>query len=1127
MKGPTPLTSNFAQLREHDEQLLRIGMLAERYFSEDPNTCLLKLRQLAEVLAQTTASYVGIYQKPEEGQYELLGRLRNQGILPQDVYQLFGEIRRTGNAANHSLAGDHQAALAMLKIAWQIGVWFHRTFKDSKFKSGPFIPPQPPKDESDELRAELAALSRTLAAHRTENQERAQQLETLAEQLRTAKDEQAFWENLAAEVEAEKVDLNARLAAKQAEAAVQPSATVATLVKAASAAATHLHLDEAETRRLIDSQLRQAGWIVDTEQLRYSKGARPQKGKNMAIAEWPTATGPADYILFVGLMPLGAVEAKRKNINVSSSLQQAKRYSRGLLPAEGIELHTHNWGAKGEFRIPFVFSANGRPWHRQLATHSGIWFCDLRRPDNLGDALQGWHSPEGLLALFKQDAQAAHAQLATESFDYGFTVRDYQQLAILKTEEAIANQQRSMLLAMATGTGKTKTCIALIYRLLKTKRFRRILFLVDRSALGEQAANAFKDTRMESLQTFADTFGIKEIDEQKPDTATAVHIATIQGMVARVLNPAENVPPPTVDEYDCIIVDECHRGYLLDRELSETELTFRNFDDYISKYRRVLDYFDAVKVGLTATPALHTTDIFGPPIYTYSYREAVIDGHLIDHDPPFKIVTKLSQTGIVWKKGEDVAVLKNAASQVELFKAPDEIKLEIEEFNRKVITRPFNREVCKYLAKELDPASPQKTLIFCANDIHADLVVLLLKKAFQDFYGTVDDDAVMKITGAADKPLKLIRRFKNEQNPNVAVTVDLLTTGVDVPAICNLVFLRRVNSRILFDQMLGRATRQCDGIGKETFRIFDAVRIYEALEGLTAMKPVVVDPQISFTQLVRELTEVSTDDARALVRDQLVAKLQRKKRHLSEKAAIDFETKAGMPPDAFIEKLRTMPLAEVAAWFTQNPDLGEILDRKGDGVSNPVFISEHEDEFVVAERGYGKATKPEDYLAEFKAFINSKANEIPALITVVTRPRELTRQQLRELLWELDKAGFSEANLSAAWKQMTNQEIAARIVGYIRQAALGDPLIPFEQRVDRALQSMLSSRAWTNPQRQWLQKIAAQTKANLLVDRAALDKPTLIFKREGGGFPRLNKLFDGQLQQILTNFNDALWPQSA
>lgn len=123
MPPTEPLRSNFAFLREHDEQLFRVGLLAERYFAEDLNTCLLKLRQLAELLAQTTASHVGLYQG-DENQHELLGRLRDQGIVPREIHQLFNEIRRTGNAANHELAGDHRAALAMLKIAWQLGVWF-------------------------------------------------------------------------------------------------------------------------------------------------------------------------------------------------------------------------------------------------------------------------------------------------------------------------------------------------------------------------------------------------------------------------------------------------------------------------------------------------------------------------------------------------------------------------------------------------------------------------------------------------------------------------------------------------------------------------------------------------------------------------------------------------------------------------------------------------------------------------------------------------------------------------------------------------------------------------------------------------------------------------------------------
>lgn len=1127
MNQRQPLRSNFAHLREHDGQLVRLGMLAERYFADDPNTCLLKIRQLAEGLARLAASSTGLLVDPAESQYDLLARLRDQRILPPEVFQLFAEVRRAGNAANHSMSGDHRTALATLKIGWQIAVWFHRAFGDPNFKSGPFTPPAAPADESEELRAELDALNRDLASHKAEQAEQSRLLEELERQLQTAKDEQSFWEAMAAETDQDKAALEARLASLQSAAVAQEESPVAAQAKASAAAAKHIRLDEAETRLLIDAQLRQAGWEADTNRLRYSLGTRPEKGRNIAIAEWPTANGPADYMLFAGLTPLAPIEAKRKHVDISGTLHQAKRYNRGFSPIAGLTDHGQSWGTGGEFHLPFVYATNGRPYLLQLETRSGIWFCDLRRPENLGHALQGWHSPEGLIALLKRDEVAAHERLAAETFDYGFILRHYQRAAILETESGVAKGLRELLLAMATGTGKTKTCIALIYRFLKTKRFRRILFLVDRSALGEQAANAFKDTEMENLNRFAEVFSIKELDDQSPDFDTAVHLATIQGMVQRVLYPSEGGPPPPVDQYDCIVVDECHRGYLLDRELSETELTFRSYEDYISKYRRVLDYFDAVKIGLTATPALHTSRIFGAPIFSYGYREAVIDGFLIDHDPPFKIETELSKKGIIWKKGETVQAYLPDKAQIELFKAPDEIKIEVDQFNKKVITEPFNRVVCEYLARELDPESRQKTLIFCATDAHADLVVKLLKDAFKEVYGSVDDDAVIKITGAADKPLHLIRRFKNEHLPNVAVTVDLLTTGVDVPEICNLVFLRRVNSRILFDQMLGRATRPCDGIGKETFRVFDAVGIYEALQGMTAMRPVVVDPNIPFTRLIDEIRHASTEEVRELVRDQIVGKLQRKKRHLSETAEQDFETRAGMPPDAFIAHLRELSPEKVAEWFTAHPGLGEILDRKSDDPADPILISGHEDKLREVKQGFGDKDRPEDYIEAFKTFINSKGNDIPAIVAVVTRPQSLTRRHLRELQLELDRAGFSIANLNEAWRRATNQEIAANIIGYIRQAALGDPLIPFAERVDHALQAILATKNWTQPQRDWLRKLAAQTKANNLVDRAAFDEEHLIFKREGGGFNRLNKLFDGNLEQVLNRFNDTLWTGTA
>ncbi|MDP1692244.1 MAG: type I restriction-modification system endonuclease [Burkholderiaceae bacterium] len=1138
MAGSRP-QSNFTHLKAHDEQLVRLGLLAERYFAEDPNTCLIKLRQLTELIAQLVASQIGLFTSPEEKQVDLLRRLQDQGIVPREVGALFAEVRRVGNDANHRLAGDHRTALLGLRLTWQLSVWFHRTFKEPAYKSGPFLPPVPPAGVGVELKAELDQLRADLAQYRAAHQDAAQALDLTKAQVKQTEEERAFWESMAAEAEASKSELAKRLEVLQAQALAQPPQSLAKLVAAANTAAAVIQISESDTRKLIDEQLAAAGWTVDSAGLTFNKGTRPQKNKHLAIAEWPTETGPADYVLFIGLTPVAVVEAKRKNVDVSGALQQAKRYSRNFKPTAETELPAINYGAEGAFRVPFAFSSNGRPYLRQLATKSGVWFCDLRRTDNLSHALDGWYTPEGLTALLKRDVAQAHQQLANEPFNYGFALRPYQQAAIRAAETSIEAGQRELLLAMATGTGKTKTCIALIYRLLKAERFRRILFLVDRSVLGEQAANAFKDTRMENLQTFANTFGIKELEDMAPDSDTSVHIATVQGMVQRLLYAADDANPPSVDQYDCIVIDECHRGYLLDRELSDTELTFRggfdNFSDYISKYRRVLDYFDAVKIGLTATPALHTTQIFGAPVYTYSYREAVIDGYLVDYEPPIQITTELSSGGIHWKVGDQVKVYDVQRDQIELFKAPDEIKLEVVDFNRKVITESFNRVVCEYLAKELDPSSRRKTLVFCVNDAHADLVVHLLKAAFAAQYGIVDDDAVIKITGAADKPLQLIRRYKNEQLPNVAVTVDLLTTGVDVPEICNLVFMRRVNSRILFDQMLGRATRLCPDIDsdgdKEAFRVFDAVQIFEALQGLTAMQPVVVNPGISFSQLVKELAIVPDDEARALVRDQFVAKLQRKKRHLDDKAGRDFETRAGMTPDEFIRHLRAMPLADVAAWFTQNPDLGEILDRKGNGPREPVFISDHDDQFKGVARGYGNALRPEDYLNEFTAFIKSHSNQIPALVTVLTRPRELTRKQLRELVLALDTAGFTETSLSTAWREMTNQDIAARIVGYIRQAAIGDALIPYAERVDHALNKLLTQptagKPWSTPQRDWLRRIAAQTKANTLVDRDALDDPDLLFKTQGGGFTRLDKLFDGQLLQTLDAFNDALWSQPA
>lgn len=237
----------------------------------------------------------------------------------------------------------------------------------------------------------------------------------------------------------------------------------------------------------------------------------------------------------------------------------------------------------------------------------------------------------------------------------GLNLRPYQIEAVEAAEKAVIQGKQTVLLAMATGTGKTRTVLGMIYRFLKTGRFKRILFLVDRTTLGEQAQDVFNEVKLEDLMTLNEIYDIKTLNDKNIEKETKIHIATVQSLVKRVLY-TEDDSVPSVTDYDLIIIDEAHRGYILDKEMSAEEQLYRNQTDYISKYRAVIEYFDAVKIALTATPALHTSEIFGKPVFEYSYRRAVIEGFLVDHDAPHTISTKLSTEGIIYKPGETVAI---------------------------------------------------------------------------------------------------------------------------------------------------------------------------------------------------------------------------------------------------------------------------------------------------------------------------------------------------------------------------------------------------------------------------------------------------------------------------------------
>ena len=201
------------------------------------------------------------------------------------------------------------------------------------------------------------------------------------------------------------------------------------------------------------------------------------------------------------------MKVKRKRKNVSGAIDQAERYSSGIGASSDFTFAGGPWG---KHKVPFVFAANGRSYLKQIETESGIWFRDTRRSANHRRALVNWPTPEGLVGQLEIDQDAATAALKEMPFQFGFPLRDYQQGAIKAVESQLGTERRSMLLAMATGTGKTKLAIALLYRLLATKRFRRICFVVDRSALGDQAAGEFTTTKIVSGKAFADIFGLEE-----------------------------------------------------------------------------------------------------------------------------------------------------------------------------------------------------------------------------------------------------------------------------------------------------------------------------------------------------------------------------------------------------------------------------------------------------------------------------------------------------------------------------------------------------------------------------------------------------------------------------------------
>jgi type I restriction enzyme R subunit len=890
--------------------------------------------------------------------------------------------------------------------------------------------------------------------------------------------------------------------------------------------------DESEHRtrqKRINPQLEAQGWIVVP-----FDPARPLAHYTRhAVTEYPTDNGPADYALFVAGRPLGIVEAKKVTLGPQNVLTQAERYSRGATDSP------LNFAG---YRVPFLYSTNGEV----------LWHQDARHTLNRSRRITRFHTPAALGELLARDLDVACSDIAALPNDHP-RLRPYQREANAAVEKAIAERKRQMLVAMATGTGKTFTLVNQVYRLMKAGVGRRILFLVDRRALAAQAVRSFASFEPEPNKKFdkiyevysqrfqREDFGDDKFDPQvlpqsyltDPQAKHAfVYVCTIQRMAVNLFGRAAVWSGADVDDldddaaeldipihaFDLIVADECHRGY------TTAEM---------SLWRSTLDHFDAIKLGLTATPAAHTKAYFQDVVYRYEYARAVREGFLVDYDV-VKVKSNVRLEGVFLNEGESVQVVDPDTGSEQLDQVEDERAFASSDVEHTVTSPDSNRKILEEIRRHAGEHEAKygrfpKTLIFADNDVphtsHADQLVALAVDVFgrgQSF--------VRKITGRTDRPLQAIREFRNRPNPGVVVSVDLMSTGVDIPDLEFLVFLRPVKSRILFEQMLGRGTRKGERHpDKSHFVVFDCfdgtlLTYFRQATAMTSEPP--EQPYRTIQQVIEDIWANRDRDYNVRC---LVKRLQRIDKEMDGEARERFA--AFGIPDGDVGKYAAGLAAALRRDFTaemrrlRDPAFQDLL------VKYPrrkrVFLRAIENQDEVSSEylfrdAAGREYKPEDYLEAFARFVRDNPARVEAIRILLGRPRDWSTAALAELRDKLRAAPehFTVDNLQKAHQRRYDKALVD-VISMVKHAADGQsPLLTAAERVERAFGKITAGRTFTAAQEQWLERIRQHLVANLSIGRDDFEDIPIL--HDPGGWGGANRAFGGELEELIANLNAAM-----
>jgi type I restriction enzyme R subunit len=851
-----------------------------------------------------------------------------------------------------------------------------------------------------------------------------------------------------------------------------------------------------------------------------------------ALEEFPTANGPADYALCLDGKIIAVVEAKKVTLGPQNVLTQAERY------ATGISGSPFNFSG---FRVPFIYSTNGEI----------IWYHDLRNPLNRSRAVAKFHTPLALSERLKEKFEASCQYLAGWENAHRM-IRPYQAEANAAVEQGIRDRKRQMLVAMATGTGKTYTMVNQIYRLMKSGVAKRILFLVDRRALAAQAVKAFASFEAQpglkfdrAYEVYSQRFFREDFEEDekfdpkvlpssyllepKPGDAF-VYICTIQRMTINLFGrnavfggddepideDAEQMEIP-IHAFDLIIADECHRGYTAAEQ---------------SVWRKTLDHFDAIKIGLTATPAAHTMAYFREIVYRYEYARAVREGFLVDYDA-VALDSGVRMNGIFLQAGEQVGVIDASTGTQSFDSMEDERQFDTEDVERKITSPDSNRRILAEIRKYAEEHEQKfgrfpKTLIFAVNDLsnisHADQLVDLAR----DVFGK-GDSFVQKITGKVDRPLQRIREFRNRPQPSVVVTVDMLSTGVDIPDLEFIVFLRPVKSRILFEQMLGRGTRKGERCpDKSHFVVFDCfngtlLNYFRQATSITAEPPEKETRPI--TQVIKDIWDNRDRNYNAKI---LVKRLHRIDKEMSGEGRDLF---AAFVPSGDMKRYAANLQHALQQDFTgtmtllRNPEFQNLLVHYPRPPRSILVAYENVD--TVSSRyifrdSAGNEYKPNDYLVAFSQFVTENPEHIDAIRILLDRPKDWGTDALSELKKKLaaTRYRFTVDNLQMAHK-MRYDKALVDIISMVKHAAREEePLCTAEQRIHRVFDKMAYSVSLTPDQQRWLDKIREHLIANLSISKDDFDIIPL-FANEGG-WGRANRVFNGELPVLIQQWNEAI-----